>query len=159
MIHYADTSFLCSSYRRQEHTASALAYRRAMAEPLSFTSLLEFEFLQGIELQVWLHSQDRSKGYPRREADRMIGDWEADVATGINRLVAFDMNAVLRLSKVLSGQATAKGGHRTLDIFHVATAVHLGASRFLTFDARQRALAVHAGLDVPDEPCDLNRNV
>jgi hypothetical protein len=150
MIHYADTSFLCSSYRRQDHTPVALAYRRAMSEPLHFTSLLEFEFLQGIELQVWLHAQDRCKGYPRREANRMLADWEADVATGINRLVAFDMNAVLRLSKVLSGQITAKGGQRTLDIFHVATAVHLGARRFLTFDVRQRVLATHAGLDVPD---------
>ncbi|MEI6656532.1 MAG: PIN domain-containing protein [Verrucomicrobiota bacterium] len=150
MIHYADTSYLCSIYRVQAHSPAADALRAAMSEPLHFTSLLEFEFLQGIELQVWLHSQDRRKGYPRREADRMIADWEADVATGINRLVAFDMNAVLRLSKVLSGQTTATGRHRTLDIFHVATAVHLGACRFLTFDSRQRVLAHHAGLEVPE---------
>ncbi len=148
MIHYADTSFLCSVYRRQEHTSRALAQRKAMGEPLHFTSLLEFEFLQAVELQVWLHSQDRTKGYSRGEADRMIADWESDVATGINVLVPFDMSAVLRLSRVLSGQATAKGGHRTLDIFHVATAVHLGARRFLTFDVRQRVLAVHAGLEL-----------
>jgi len=32
---------------------------------------------------------------------------------------------------------------------HVATAVHLGASRFLTLDARQQALAKHAGLELP----------
>lgn len=60
------------------------------------------------------------------------------------------MDAVLRLSRSLSSQTTAKGGHRTLDIFHVATAVHLGASRFLTLDARQRELAIHAGLKVPE---------
>jgi predicted nucleic acid-binding protein len=149
MMHYADTSFLCSSYRQQEHTSAAIALRETMDEPLYFTSLLEFEFLQAIELQVWLHSQDKRKGYCRHEADGMIADWETDVATGINRLVAFDMNAVLRLSRVLSGQITAKGGHRTLDIFHVATAVHLGARRFLTFDGRQQALARHAGLDLP----------
>ncbi len=148
MIHCADTSFLCSVYRRQEHTSLALVQRRSMDEPLHFTSLLEFEFLQAIELQAWLHSQDRKKGYSRGEADRMIADWEADVATGVNVLVPFDMNAVLRLSRVLSGQTTAKGGHRTLDIFHVATAVHLGAKRFLTFDVRQRALAAHAGLEL-----------
>lgn len=151
MIHYADTSFLCSTYRQQVHTPAAIALREAMTEPLFFTSLLEFEFLQAIELQVWLHLQDKRKGYSRREADGMIADWEADVATGHNRLVAFDMNAVLRLSRVLSGQTTAKGGHRTLDILHVATAVHLGASRFLTFDARQQALAKHAGLKLPGD--------
>ncbi len=148
MIHYADTSFLCSVYRTQEHSTLADAQREAMGEPLHFTSLLEFEFLQAVELQVWLHSQDKRKGYSRGEADRMIADWESDVATGINVLVPFDMSAVLRLSRVLSSQATAKGGHRTLDIFHVATAVHLGARRFLTFDVRQRALAVRAGLEL-----------
>jgi len=150
MIHYPDISFLCSSYRRQEHTPIADRLRESLDEPLHFTSLLEFEFLQAIELQVWLHSRDKTKGCKRKEADRMIGDWESDITTGIIRLVPFDMNAVLRHSRVLSGQATAKGGHRTLDIFHVATAVHLGAKRFLTFDVRQRALAQHAGLEVPD---------
>lgn len=148
MIHYADTSFLCSAYRKQEFTEQALTLRETLAEPLHYTRLLEFEFLQAIEFHVWLHSHDRSKGYTRREADGMIADWETDTATGVNQLVAFDMDAVLRLSRVLSGQATAKGGHRTLDILHVATAVHLGARKFLTFDARQQALARRAGLEV-----------
>ena len=48
-----------------------------------------------------------------------------------------------------SNQRTAHGGHRTLDIFHVATAMHLRATHFLTFDNRQRDLARHAGLEVP----------
>ena len=150
MIHYADISFLCSNYRLQEHSVTANRLRHELSEPLRFTSLLEFEFLQAIELQVWLHSRDKTKGYKRQEADRMIRDWESDIASGINRLVAFDMDAVLRFSRTLSTQATATGGHRTLDIFHVATAVHLGAKRFLTFDSRQRALALHAGLEVPE---------
>jgi hypothetical protein len=46
--HIPDTSFLCSSYRKQEHTLSALAFRRGMGCPLFFTSLLEFEFRQAI---------------------------------------------------------------------------------------------------------------
>lgn len=79
----------------------------------------------------------------------MIADWESDVASGLNRLLPFDMDAVLRLSLVYSNQRTAHGGHRTLDIFHVATAIHLQATHFLTFDARQRDLARHAGLELP----------
>ena len=149
--HYTDTSFLCSLYRKQVHTPMAIAYREAMDEPLFYTSLLEFEFLQSIELQVWLHSQDRTKGYHRAEAVRMIADWEADAASGVNVLVPFDMSAVLRLARSLSGRHTATGGHRTLDVLYVATAVHLGAGTFLTFDARQRDLAHHADLDVPRE--------
>lgn len=149
ILHYPDTSFLCSSYRNQEHSPSADAYRESMETPLFFTSLLEFEFRQAIELQVWLHSNDKTRGYSRGEADRMIADWESDVASGLNRLLPFDMDAVLRLSLVYSNQRTAHGGHRTLDIFHVATAVHLRATHFLTFDERQRKLARHAGLEVP----------
>ena len=60
-----------------------------------------------------------------------------------------DLDAVLRLSGNFARQRTAKGGHRTLDIMHVATAVHLGAKQFLTFDSRQRQLAKYAGLRVP----------
>jgi len=148
VIHYADTSFLCSIYRTQEHSAAADRLRLALDEPLHFTSLLEFEFLQAIELQVWLHSNDRTRGYGRKEADGMVAAWVDDVSSGLNRLVPMDMDAVLRLSKSLSIQTTAKGGHRTLDVLHVATALYLGAKKFLSFDGRQRALAEHAGLKV-----------
>ncbi len=146
---YPDTSFLCSLYRKQIHTPQALAHKAGMKEPLYFTSLLEFEFIQAIRLQVWLHAADRTKGYSEREADQMIADWESDVAAGVNVLVPSDADAVLRLARTYSLQRTAKNGHRTLDILHVATAVHLGAKEFLTFDARQRALAKYAGLRVP----------
>ncbi len=52
MIAYPDTSFLYSLYREQVHSERADAYRETMTEPLHFTRLLEFEFLQAIELQV-----------------------------------------------------------------------------------------------------------
>jgi predicted nucleic acid-binding protein len=149
MTAYPDTSFLCSLYREQEHSPLADDYRDSMAEPLHFTRLLEFEFLQSIELQVWLHAADRTKGYPRHVADQMIADWHADVAAGLNRVVSFDMDAVLGLASTYSHQRTARGGNRTLDILHVATAVHLRAREFLTFDGRQKKLARHAGMKVP----------
>jgi len=149
MTVYPDTSFLCSVYRKQIHTPQALAYRRAMTSPLPFTRLLEFELIQAIRLQIFLHEADRTKGYSEREADQMIADWEADIAAGLNVLVPADTDAVLRLARSYSLQRTAKGGHRTLDILHVATAVHLGAKTFLTFDDRQRKLARYANLKVP----------
>ena len=149
MIAYPDTSFLCPVYRTQEHSKKADAYRQQMTDPLPFSSLLEFEFIQAIRLQVWLHEKDWRKGYSEAEADQMIADWESDVARGSNLLVPVDHDAVLRLARTLALKKTAVGGHRTLDVLHVATAVHLGAKEFLTFDDRQRVLAAHAGLDVP----------
>lgn len=149
MIAYPDTGFLCSAYRTQEHSPMADAYRARMSEPLHFSSLLEFEFIQAIRLQVWLHANDRRKGYSESEADQMIADWESDVARGINVIVPVDLDAVLRLARKFSLKFTDSGGHRSLDALHVATAVHFGAGMFLTFDSRQRALAKHAGLKVP----------
>jgi predicted nucleic acid-binding protein len=120
-----------------------------MPEPLPFASLLEFEFLQAIRLQVFLHENDRTKGYDRRSADKMISDWESDVAVGLCVRVPAEMDAVFRLAHFYSRQHAVVGGHRTLDILHVATAVHLGAKQFLTFDERQRRLARNVGLTVP----------
>ena len=79
----------------------------------------------------------------------MLKDWEADIASGLNKLVPSDSDAVLRLAGSYSQNRTAQGGHRSLDILHVATAIHLGAKEFLTFDERQRTLAQHAGLQLP----------
>jgi predicted nucleic acid-binding protein len=146
---YSDTSFLCAIYRKQDNTLEALAWRQSMTEPIFVTELLEFEFLQSIRLQVWLHDQDKRKGYSQSEAEQMIADWETDLATGIVEIVACDTSAVMRQAASLSRNHTAKGGHRTLDVLHVATAVHLGAKEFLSFDSRQKKLAKTAGLKTP----------
>lgn len=148
MTAYPDTSFLCAIYREQDHSPAADAWLEANPGPLPATALLEFEFLQSIELQVWLHGQDRTKGFGRREAALMRRDWEQDLATGAVKLMPCELSDVLRFAARLSEQHTAGGGHRTLDVLHVATAVHLGLREFLTFDRRQRALAKAAGLKV-----------
>jgi predicted nucleic acid-binding protein len=148
-VSYPDTSFLCAAYRYQTNYLVASAHWRKLSEPLPFTSLLEFEFLQAVELQVFIHATDRTKGYPRQEADRMIAAWQADVAGGLARQVAYDAEAVNALARTYSQLYTAHGGHRSLDILHVATAVHLRADTFLTFDARQKKLAKAVGLKVP----------
>jgi len=48
---------------------------------------------------------------------------------------------VHRLAERLAFQYTAKRGHRSFDVLHVATALHLGAKEFLAFDANQKKLA------------------
>ena len=149
MIAYPDTSFLCSVYRRQEYSARAHAHRRTMTEPLCYSQLLEFEFLQAIELQVFLFAQDRKRGYSRREAELMLVDWEQDLAAGHVQFVPCDTNEVIRYALKLSRSHTAGGGHRSLDLLHLATAVHLGAKEFLSFDDRQVKLARKLGLATP----------
>ncbi len=43
---------------------------------------------------------------------------------------------------------TAKQGHRSFDILHVATALVRRADKFLTFDENQKKLAEAESLDV-----------
>ncbi len=149
MNDYPDTSFLCAVYREQDKSTEADAYREQMTEPLFVSTLLVFEFRQALRLQVWLHSQDKKKGYSQSEADNMISDWESDIAAGHVTIIPTDADSVLRMAEHLSEKHTALTGNRTLDILHLATAKHLSAKNFLSFDARQKKLAKAAGLKTP----------
>ena len=51
-------------------------------------------------------------------------------------------------------QLTPEIGCRTMDIIHVACAVQLSPSSFVSFDRRQRTLAESAGLDVLPEAAE-----
>jgi predicted nucleic acid-binding protein len=149
MNDYPDTSFLCGVYRKQDNTTAALAHRSSMIEPLLVSTLLEFEFRQAVRLQVWLHRQDRKKGYTQAEADQMLADWESDIAEGHVEIISTDADAVMRMAEHLSEKHTALTSNRTLDILHIATAKHLSVRNFLSFDARQKKLAKAIGLKTP----------
>ena len=51
-------------------------------------------------------------------------------------------------TEALSAAHTEKLGTRASDVLHVAAAAALGVKEFYTFDARQKALAVKAGMKV-----------
>ena len=59
-----------------------------------------------------------------------------------------DWAKVYSLAEELSSQYTIRGGYRSFDVLHVATAIHLKAGRLITFDKPQAALARAAGLKV-----------
>jgi molecular chaperone DnaK (HSP70) len=52
------------------------------------------------------------------------------------------------IAERLSPRHTGAHGHRAFDVLHVATALHLGAREFLTFDVNQRKLAAAEKLKV-----------
>jgi len=126
MTHYPDTSFLCAIYREQVHSQEAVNFRAAMGEPICYTDLLEFEFLQSLCFQAWRFRRDDSQGFSASEADAMRTNWETDIATGSNIHVPCDTGAITRLGKFLAQQYVVHSGHRPFDILHVATALHLG---------------------------------
>lgn len=148
MIAFPDTSFLCAIYRRQVNSPVAAGHFKAMPEALHVSGLLLYEFRQSVRFQVWLHGCDKNKGYPRADGDRMLTVLQSDLNAGAVAVAAADWPDVYRLAEALSRRHTMSGGHRAFDVLHVATALHLGANEFLTFDANQRRLAAAEKLKV-----------
>jgi predicted nucleic acid-binding protein len=148
MIAFPDTSFLCALYRQQYNSPAAAAYFESMPEVLHVSGLLLYEFRQSVRFQAWLHSQDKSKGYPQADCNRALADLQTDLDTGVLVMVTVDWPDVHRLAETFSKRHTIAGGHRSFDILHVATALHLGAREFLTFDSNQRKLALAEKLNV-----------
>lgn len=146
---YPDTSFLCALYIAQSHSVRAIQSASRLTEPLLGTSLLFFEFRQSVQFQAFRFTRDRSQGYPPAAAKAAMAALQSDVAAGLFRVMPVDWPAVHRTAERLALQHTIKGGHRSFDILHIATALELGASGFLTFDANQKRLAASEGLQVP----------
>ena len=146
---YPDTSFIFSLYREQHTSPGAVAYQKTLSEPLPVSTLLLLEFRQSVRFQNRLFEKDRSKGFSRNEGAAMLRALQSDLADSLLEMVAPDWADVHRIAEELSSKYTESGGHRLADILHVATAVHLGAEQFLTFDANQKKLAEAEGMEVP----------
>jgi predicted nucleic acid-binding protein len=149
MIAYPDTSFLYASYRLQARSNLAAAYFKQMSEPLHVGSLLLYEFRQSLRWQEFLHSKDRTKGFDKAQGIAAFAKLQSNIASGGVVVVSVDWSDVHNIAERLSVQHTAREGHRSFDILHVATALHLGAKELLTFDANQKKLAKAEGLKVP----------
>lgn len=146
---FPDTSFLCALYRTQVNSPRADQFMAGLSGALPVSSLLLLEFRQSVRLQIRLHLNDRSKGFAQREGQQMLNDLQIDLNAGLLTTIPVDWSAVHQRAEALSSAHTPAAGHRLADILHVATALHLGAAEFLTFDANQRKLAEAEGLVVP----------
>jgi predicted nucleic acid-binding protein len=148
MIAYPDTSFLCALYRRQDNSPEAAAYFKSMTEVLYVSSLLLFEFRQSLRFQVWLHAQNPNKGFPQVDCDGALGKLQLNMDMGAVVIVPVDWSEVHQIAEKLSANHTRTRGQRAFDLLHIATALHLDARDFLSFDDRQRELAKKEGLKV-----------
>ncbi len=148
MIAFPDTSFLCALYVQQDNSPAAAALFKALPEALHLSSLSLYEFRQSVRFQVWLHARDKSKGYPLHIAEAALATLQTNMEEGGLVMATADWPDIHRRAEALSKRHTVVGGHRSLDLLHVATALHLGAREFLTFDANQRKVATGEKLRV-----------
>lgn len=115
---------------------------QATGAALPLTSFGAFELKNAIRAAVVRRSATEM------EARRVLALIQQDTVSGLLVPTACDWEAVYREAERLSERHTLTGGHRALDVLHVAAALILGCSDFLTFDQRQAELARHAGLTV-----------
>lgn len=141
---YADTGFLCSLYAPDAHTARAIERMRRQELPLPWVWLHDIEFRNALRLRVF-----RREIAPAQR-DASLNAMLADLAAGVLVHVAPQIPEIAKEAERLSALHSETLGTRTLDILHVAAALVLGRSVFLTFDRRQQALASAAGLRLPE---------
>jgi predicted nucleic acid-binding protein len=109
--------------------------RRADASPFH-----QYELPNAVRLSVFRGLRNAAAG------ETILAAFEADLASGYFALPTCNLASVLIEARRLSASHTMTGGHRAFDILHVAAALHLGASEFLTLDTNQRKLATTVGL-------------
>ncbi len=119
-----------------------------MPEALPVSGLLLYEFRQIVRFQIRLHARDKSRGCPQPVAEIALAKLQMNLDAGAVTVVSADWPDVHRLAETISKRHTVAGRHRGFDILHVATALHLGAGEFLTFDGNQRKLAAAKKLKV-----------
>jgi predicted nucleic acid-binding protein len=140
---FADTGFLCSLYAPDAHTVAAVARVKRQKFPLPVTWLHQLEFRNAMRLRVF------RKEITPAQRDASLNALLADLATGVLAHADPPLMHLTIEAERLSVKHSEILGTRSLDILHVATALVLGLHEFLTFDRRQHALAVAAGLSAP----------
>lgn len=140
---YADTSLLVSLYLADANTPAALAAVTKIARPLILTTWQQFEMENALQLRLFRRESTRAD--LAEAAERLA----ADLAAGAVIATPLPLPPVLALARKLTASHTALFGTRSFDVFHVAAALHLKSSAFLSFDTRQLTLARATGLATP----------
>jgi predicted nucleic acid-binding protein len=148
VIAFPDTSFLCALYVPQSTSVAAIAHYQRMKEPLCVSALLLGEFRQSVRFQIFRHGRDSTQGYARKTGLEALAVLQSNLDAGALVIMPAEWADVLIIAERISSKHTINGGHRFIDLLHVATALHLGAVEFLSCDANQRKLAAAEGLAV-----------
>jgi len=141
VVIYLDTSALLKLYIRE--SGSEFVQQQVISQdfPLPIWELQSAEFVNALRLKTFWGEIDND------QADRLIALFDERMERGQYFVPEIDRDRLMTTFRELSHE-TPRTGCRTMDIYHVACAVQLAPERFLTFDERQRALALHAGLNV-----------
>jgi predicted nucleic acid-binding protein len=139
---YADTSWwLGYKCRRDTHHATAISLfdRHPQAEVL-------WTPWQRVEAFNSFCQAERAGLLGRGESRQVIRLLEQEVRLGYWPHVEFDWTDAVRTAGELRAEHSLKMVVRSMDLFHVAIAIEIGAEVLLSFDTDQLRLAEAAGL-------------
>jgi len=141
-MRYLDTSSLVALYYPEDKSEPLIAHLRRRPLPLAFTWLHEIEFTNGLQLKLF-----------RKEAEAAavaatLDTLRADTESGILHRAQPSWPTVFATTMRLSTAHSRALGTRTLDLLHVAAALTLSATEFVTGDERQAKAAAKEGLKV-----------
>lgn len=134
MTTYIDSSALVAVYVPERLSAHARAVVRASGQ-LPFTPLHRLEVENAFELLVG------RRVLTRDERDAVRQQLQDDIDSQRLRSVSVDLERVFADAAELSIAHSARLLTRSLDVLHVAAALALGCSRFVSADDRQIALS------------------
>jgi hypothetical protein len=142
LTHYVDTGVLLKRYVAEVDSAAADALIAACPLPLPLPLFLEVELTNAL---VSKHGRGDITGAELQGALDLFRD---ELESGLLRRPNLAMDEVLYRAKMLSLRHGATTLARTMDIVHVAAALELGCTHFLSTDHRQRQVAKLNGLRV-----------
>ena len=141
---YYDTGALVPIYVDEVFSEAVNDFSTSRAVPIPFSLFHRLEFENALRLKLFRKEIDEER------LNRILSDIGDDLNS--YHLVLRPVNWIDALEKVraIGAQVTAKTGCRTLDLIHVAIAIHWGCQTFLTADERQLAAARLSGLETVD---------
>jgi hypothetical protein len=145
VVVYADTSFLVSLYGRDASSAEAQQLAGTLDGPFAFTPLHRHEARNALRLALF------RKDITPEQCQAVLEAMDQDERTGVLANSPVAWAEVFDAAETLSASHTQELGTRAMDVLHVAAAAALGITEFLTFDTRQKALALRAGMSVRPE--------
>jgi predicted nucleic acid-binding protein len=137
---YLDTGCFVKLYYPETDSAKVIAL--IQGKPICYTPLHELEFVNALELKVFLKNAVAAQVTAARA---LVG---ADLKAGVLVLAGTDWRDTFQEAATLAEQHTGVLGCRSLDVLHCAAARILGVNEFISTDVRQKKLAAAMGLNL-----------
>jgi predicted nucleic acid-binding protein len=137
---YVDPSALLKLYLKEPESRAMTAWRARIGISLFVTHHGRVELVNGIGLAAHRHI------ITQEGLDAALTALDDDFSQGRYTMADLLWRATLNRAGALSRKHTAIIGCRSLDVLHVASAIELALTQFVTFDLRQQQLARACGL-------------